>query len=170
MKQTKLIAVGAVLCAVGVVLLYLGSVSQVLDLSCAALASILVTYAVIEMRGIWPYLVYIVTSLLSLLLLPDKFGAVVYTVFAGYYPIVKYYVEKMMHGVAEWAVKLILFNAALTGVILISKKVLMMPDDEIAFKWIVYLVCNVVFILFDIALTRLITLYLVKFRKRFKLK
>ena len=77
-KATRRLAVSAVLAALGVVLLLLGSLVQVLDLSMAAIASLLVVFAVIEIGGKYPILIYLVTSVLSLLLLPVKTAALIY--------------------------------------------------------------------------------------------
>ena len=62
----------AVLSALGVVLLYLGSFIEVLDLSVALLASLAIVVLVIERGGAYPMMTYGVTALLSLLLLPNK--------------------------------------------------------------------------------------------------
>lgn len=169
MKKSRAVALSAVLSALGVVLLFIGSASQVLDLSCAALASIITVFAVIELKGGWPFLIYAVTSALSLLLLPDKFAALIYLLFAGYYPMLKNAVEKLRKPVIEWIIKLAVFNAALTGVVWASREILKLPDDElIGLTWAVYLLGNAVFALYDVALTRLISLYLFNLRKRFK--
>jgi len=170
MKNSKKVAVCAVLAALSVVLLFVGSASQILDLSCAAFASIIIMYIFIEIGGAWPYLTYAAVSLLSLLILPDKFAAVVYLLFAGYYPMIKLTIEKHTRTAVGFIFKIIIFNLALTGVILISKFILLLPDDEIGLKWIVYASANAAFILFDVALTRLISLYLYRLRKRFKIK
>ena len=45
-----------------------------------------------------------------------------------------------------------------------------LPDADLGFGWLVYLLCNGVFVLYDIASTQLITLYLIKLRKMLGLK
>ena len=67
-----MMALCAVLSALGVVLLYLGSFIEVLDLSVALLASLAIVVLVIERGGAYPMMTYGVTALLSLLLLPNK--------------------------------------------------------------------------------------------------
>ena len=168
MKNSRTIALAAILSALSVALLFIGSASQIMDLSCAAMASIIVVYAVIELKGVWPYLIYAVTSLISLLILPDKFASVIYFLFAGYYPMLKLLFEKMRKPVVEWILKLVVFNAAISGIIWVSLQFLYLEEEGVAFTWIVYAVSNAVFILFDIALTRLISAYLAVWRKRFK--
>ena len=165
-KNTKNLATSAILSALGVVILFMGSIIQVLDLSMAVMASIIIIYAMIELRGGWPYLIFAVTSLLSLLLLPDKFAGVVYLGFAGYYPIAKFYFEKKLSRIVEWITKLAVFNIALTAIVFASIYVLHLPSEEIGFGWIIYLLGNVVFIIYDLALTNLISFYFFKLRKR----
>lgn len=153
--------------ALSVVILYLGSVVEVLDLSMAMITSMLCTFIVIETSGAWPYLTYAVTSLISLLLLPNKFIAVVYTLFAGIYPIIKEKAERIRSRLLQWGIKLVFFNAVLTVVFLISGLVLALPMHLNV--W-VYLLGSPVFVLYDIVLTRLITLYLFKLKHRLRIK
>ena len=89
MRQTKKISIAALLSALSIVVLYIGSVFEVLDLSAAAIASIAIVFAQIELKNPYPYLIYAVVSLLALLLLPSKFSAMVYVCFGGIYPMVK---------------------------------------------------------------------------------
>ena len=149
------------------ILLLLGSVMTVLDLSTAAIASFIIIFCVIELGGYYPYLVWLVTSVIAMLLLPDKFGATVFALFSGVYPILKSYIERLPRYIA-WALKIITFNTVLTVIIAASRFVLGIPTEEIDFTLTVYGVCNVTFVLYDIATTRIISLYLFKLRKRFK--
>lgn len=153
--------------ALCVVILFAGSLITVLDLSCAAFSSLIIVMAVIEIGGFYPWLVWLTVSVLGLLLLPDKFGSLVFCVFAGYYPILKQRFERL-HPAISWILKITIFNVSLTVIIYVSKKLLGLPDAEIAFSIAVYATCNLVFGLYDIALTRLISLYFFKFRSKFK--
>ena len=166
MKKNRLLATSALLSALGVVILLMGSISQVLDLSMAVITSIIIIYAVIELKGAWPYLIYAVTSVLSLLLLPDKFVAMVYAAFAGYYPILKFILEKRLPRIPEWIIKIVVFNAALSVVVFVSTHLLHIPAEEISFGWLLYLGGNVVFVIYDLALTNLISFYFFKLKKR----
>ena len=166
-NNTKKLALAAVLSALCFIMLLLGSVITVLDLSTAAIASFVIIFCVIELGGYYPYLVWLVVSFISLLMLPDKFGALVFALFTGIYPILKSYLERLPKQLA-WLLKIIIFNGVLTLIITLSRFVLGIPTEEINFGYMVYGVCNITFILYDIATTRIITLYLFKLRKRFK--
>ncbi len=157
----------AVLSALCFIMLLLGSVITVLDLSTAAIASFIIIFCVIELGGYYPYLVWLTVSFISLLLLPDKFGALIFALFTGIYPILKSYLERLPR-VLSWVLKLVCFNIVLTLIITLSRFVLGIPAEEIDFSFVVYGVCNITFILYDIASTRIISLYLFKLRKRFK--
>ena len=158
------------LSALGVILLYVGSVIQVADLSMAVLASLLCVFAVIEYGKTAPWLVFGVTSVLSLVLLPQKTPAVVYTLFFGFYPILKERFEKFDR-VRCIVFKELVFNAALI-VILLAMKFLFLEFADIPFMLylIAIVLCEAVFLVYDFALTRLISLYVYKLRKRFRIK
>ncbi len=164
MKKTKRIAVGAILSALGVVILLLGSIISVLDLTSVALASLLIIIAVIEVGGAYPYLIWLVTAALALIIVPDKFGALLYLLFGGVYPIFKAMFERL-HYAVSWVLKLSFFNLSLTLFILLCNYIFKLPDTSMGYTIPVYALCNLTFILYDIAVTKLITFYLIKFRK-----
>ena len=171
-KKTKYLAVSAMLCALGVILLSLGSLIEVLDISVACIASLLCIYAVIEIGGVYPWLIWAVTSVLAMILLPQKTPAVFYACFAGFYPILKEKLEKRPTKVAL-PVKLLVFHASLLLMYAGMKLFAPAALEGDGYTWIylaAYAVSFGVFFLYDIALTRLITLYLYRFRNRFKLK
>lgn len=157
------------LSALGVIFLYIGSVFNILDLTMAAIASIIVVFAVIEIGGGYPYAIYLVTAVLSLLLLPEKFTALLYALFSGIYPVAKAAFERL-HPVISWILKFSLFNTGLLLLIVVSRYILHLPDTGLDFTVVVFGLANLTFFLYDIALTRLITLYIVKLRRRLGFK
>lgn len=165
------LTVCAMLCALGVVLLLLGSFVEVIDISMAVIASLLCVFAVIEYGGSAPWLVFAVTAILSLLLLPNKTPAVMYAFFFGYYPILKEKLEKLQK-VLSWTLKIVIFNIALVLVFLAVRFVLM-PTVSVEPLWLLIpliALAEAVFVLYDIAMTRLITFYIVRLRERFKFR
>ena len=94
-SNTKKLAVSAVLSALSIVVMLIGSVTGFLDLTMVAIASIFVFFAILEMGSPYQYLIYVTTSLLSMLLLPDKFSAILYMAFGGIYPMLKQQIEKL---------------------------------------------------------------------------
>ena len=118
--RIKYITVSAMLCALGVILMSVGSLIEVLDLSTAVLASMLCVYAVIEIGKGYPWMIWLVTSILSLILLPIKTPAIFYALFAGFYPILKEKLEKLSRPIS-WLLKLVVFHLCLGLIFLILK-------------------------------------------------
>ncbi|MBE6577785.1 MAG: hypothetical protein E7653_06575 [Ruminococcaceae bacterium] len=158
------------LAALGVVLLYLGSLVEVLDATVAVLASLLCVFAVIEYGKAAPWLVFAVTSVLAILLLPNKTPAIEYALFFGFYPILKEKYEKRRAPIA-WVLKELTFNIALVAVFFALKFVVLGNAVIPMYFYVIGLVLlELVFVLYDLALTKLITYYLCSLRKRFKIK
>jgi hypothetical protein len=182
-QKTKKLTVGAILSALGVAMLLVGAMIEVMDLSMAALASFFCIFAVIELGGAYPWLIYAVTSVLSLILMPFGMGGWFYLLFFGYYPIFKEKLERKKRTIS-WLLKIVLFNVALaigvvvayflffgnTGGGIEQAFFLIFGGEDVgkAMAIITYLLANIVFVVYDIALTRLITYYFVKIRKKFK--
>lgn len=172
-NDTKRLTVCAMLSALGVVLLYLGSLIDVLDISMAVIASLTCVIAVIEYGKGAPWSIYGVTSILSFILLPNKTPAAMYAIFFGFYPILKEKFEKQKK-VVSWVLKEVVFNVSLV-IMGFAMYFLTMTADNTLFSaptFVVFLIlaAELVFILYDIALTRLISFYIISIRHRFKFK
>lgn len=168
-KTTRRLAAAALMAALGTALLTVGAFVDVLDLTAAALASLTVVFAVIELRGPYPYMIYAVTALLSILLLPVKTPGLVYALFAGYYPVVKAVFERHFPRPVAWLFKILLFNAALALAVFLVVRFFMAPGTVERWHYWLLLIGTPVFILYDLALTRLITAYLLRWRRRLHL-
>lgn len=157
------------LSALGVVLLYMGALIEVIDISMAVIASLLCVFAVIEYGGSAPWLVFAVTGVLSLLLSP-RTPSMMYVVFFGYYPILKEKLEARGKKIS-WIFKEVIFNVALV-IMLVLLKTLFMATADIPIELVVIAVvlAELVFVLYDFALTRLISLYIFKIRSKLKIK
>ena len=171
--QVKYLTVSAMLSALGVVMLGLGSLVEVLDLTFAVIASLLTVYAVIEIGGAYPWLIWIVTSVVALLILPLKTPVLFYALLTGYYPILKQKIERRMARVPAWTFKMSVFAISLA--VIVAVMWLFAPTLlETTGGWIVIATTVVLavlsFILYDICLTKLITIYFVKLQKRFRIK
>lgn len=170
-KRTNVrkLTICAMLAALGVVMLWIGSVIEVMDMSMAVIASLFCIFAVIEYGKSAPWLVFAVTSILSLILLPQKTPAVMYTLFFGYYPILKEKLEQKPRVVA-WILKEVIFNLALAVILVLSRWLLMSAATEPLWYYAVFAVlAEIVFPLYDIALTRLISFYVYRLRSRFRI-
>ncbi len=156
-----------------VVLMFLTSVIPILTYAIPAAAGLLLLIMVIEIDKKWATVVYLSVSILSLLLIADKEAAVMYVAFFGYYPIIKQPIEKHLNKYVCWVVKMLVFNASIIASYLLLIYVFNLSMDDFGeFTKIglalLYLAFNAVFIIYDIALTRMITAYLYKWQKHFR--
>ena len=179
-KNLKKLTIGALLSAMGVALLSIGGIIQTVDLSAAAVVSFICIFAVIEMGSSYAWMIYAVTGVLSAIIMPHNMGAWFFLLFFGYYPILKEKMEKLKKPLS-WALKMLLLNVALViGLILASLFVyggqknffelvnsIMETDFGIAATVGIILLVEVTFVIYDIALTRLISYYIFKLRHRF---
>lgn len=171
-KRTKYMTLSAMLAALSVVIMALGSLVEVLDLTTAVLASFLCIYAVIELGGAYPWMIWLSSSVLALLLLPLKTPAIFYALFFGFYPILKEKFERLKNPVSI-VLKVVSFHVSLAGIALLLW--LFVPEMLLTegMKWLpiaLYAGALVCFFVYDFALTRVITFYLVRLRDRFKIK
>ena len=168
--RTKYLTVSAMLVALGVILLGLGSLINTLDLTVAALASILCVWAVIEMGMTYAWMIWLVTSFLAILLLPRKTPGCFY-LFIGLYPILKERLERLPRAV-EWVLKIVIFHAMIALCWLVLR-IFVPGEAALEFGWLLlatYALALVAFLLYDYALTKLISFYLQKLQKRIGLK
>ena len=168
-KYSKRLAVSAILAALSFVFMYIGNLTGVMDLCAVVVGALCCAYAVIELSGIWPWLVFAVSSVLCIVLLPDKFVAIEYIALGGLYPILKSFFEKLPAALS-WVLKIVTLNVMLTAALLLARFLLGINEEWVAFNFVVYILANLFFILYDYALTVFITYYLKKLRHRLKLK
>ena len=161
-------ALGGIVSALVLVVMYLGSVIDVLDLSAAAFASILLIAVIAEHGRRDAICVFAVTALLSLLLLPNRAPALLYTLFLGYYPMLKITLDRLGR-LRGTVLKLLVLNAALTLSFLAAHYLFSAGADERALLWLYYPLANLSFLLYDVALDRIVRLWMVKLRYVFRL-
>ena len=122
-------------------------------------------------------MIFAATALAAMLLLPEKFTPSLYALLIGYYPMIKELIERMgkksakrgLIAVLHWAVKLVFFNAALLAVALVAIYILILPESAEWMQITMILLANAAFVLYDIALTKMISAYFFRIRRRFKL-
>ena len=167
MNRTKKLAFSAIVTALCVVFLYVGALFDVLDLSAAALASICVLWVMVEFGARWALAVYAAASLLALLMLPVKLPAVLFAGLFGYYPPLKALYEQKLHGMFVWVAKVVTLNVAVFVMILLVRYV---AAEALWFELLLLVTANVVFVIYDIALTRLMRAYVLVWRKKLHIR
>ena len=165
-KKTRNLTMSAIFIALCVVSLYIASVWPTGQLGIAAFASLFVAAAVIETGIGYGVSVFVVSSALCMLLIPNKIPPLLYVVFFGYYPVLKNIFERLGRVVLQWLFKLIVFNAALTLSLFLMKE-LFIGFTSLRFGFVVlYIAGNAVFAIFDYGYSKVVLFYKDRIYKR----
>ena len=167
MKNTKKLTFSAVLSSLAVAIMYIGAVFEVMDLSTAALASIFVMVILTEIGAKYAFLSYACIGVLSFLLLPTKIAAIVFIGFLGFYPMAKAFFERKFAGVVCLLLKFALLNVCMVLMLLAVRYIM---AEALWFEIMLLVLANVVFVVYDFALTTLLRTYVFVWRKKLKIK
>ncbi len=168
-NSAKSAAICGVLAAVSVVLLYLGSMT-VFDLSVIVLCAVITMIVKVELGGsVYPWLYAAVTGLLALLLLPSKLLAVEYLLIGGLYPLLKAVFEKL-RPLFAWPLKVSVLGCMVLLEIIVSRFVFVSEEARIDFTVPAILLAAAFAVLYDLALSVVISTYILKIRKKLGLK
>ena len=160
------LTLSAMLCALSVVILYLGTLLDVVTLTAVALASLLMLLAVRELSLGYRLMIYAGTTLLAALLLPNPEAAVLYAMLGGLYPLIKLPLERLRRPL-PLILKLVYTNLLITASELLSVFVFALPPSAWYILLPLYLIGNPTFLLYDKLLCRLMVYYEARLRPRF---
>ncbi len=158
MKKVKKTAVCGMTAALSVVLMLLNNILPVLMYVLPILTGLLVMLVARLTDKKWALGVFFSTAVLSMLLVTEKDAPLTYTLFFGYYPLIKDAIEKLPKTVAR-AIKFLLFNAAAVGIGFLGVYVFGISGEEYnefgKFTIPVLLVlANIVFLLYEMILKK----------------
>ena len=168
--RSRRLALSGLLCALAVVVMILASAIGIGTFAGPVLAMAVLLPVREEFGTKAAAAVYAVTAVLGFLLVSEAELAFVYAAF-GWYPIIQPRLNRIPMRVVRWACKLVLCTGVILTLYGVLLRVLGMSADLTgsAPVWNLLLVIlgNVTFLLFDLALMRLSTLWSRKLRKRF---
>lgn len=167
MKNTKRLALAALMSALGVSVMYAGCLLEILDLSTAAVASMCVLLVLVETGERYAWLTYAVTGVLSLILLPIKTAGLIFVGFLGFYPMAKKFLEKKFRGWRCLVLKILLLNVCTAVMLLLVRYVI---AEALWFEILTLVMANAVFVVYDYALSQLLRAYIFVWRKKLKIK
>lgn len=167
-NNTRWLTLSAILSAASVGILYIGSLT-VFDLSMILLCALVTMFLYVEAGRKFAGLYAAVTGILCLVLLPSKLMALTYICIGGIYPILKASFEKF-RSLFAWILKLSVLDSMLLLLIVLTKLVFVAEDSYFDFTLPILLGGTIFFIIYDLALTGCVTLYIVKLRHRLGMK
>ncbi|MCM1990381.1 hypothetical protein [Oceanirhabdus seepicola] len=165
MKNTRFIALGGVLTALNIIILYMSVLLHFNKLFFLFITSCIVVTSIIITDKKTAFISYVATALLSLFLLSANIGvAIVYILIFGAYPFIKLFLEGCRNAPIEFLLKLLYINSGVLISFLLYSKLF---ADIFTFKFSVFIliiVLQILFIVYDYALTT----YVVFITKKFK--
>lgn len=166
------ISLCGVISALSVVVMMLTMLIPIASYTLPALAGMLCTLIVIEVNKKSALAVYVVVSVLSIIIVPDKEAVFLYILFFGYYPILKNILEnRIKSNVIQFVLKLLIFTLSAIIAYLLSIFILGIPAEEyeifgVNLPIIFLLICIASFVMYDYAFSKIIILYFIKFRDK----
>lgn len=167
MKKASKIALGGIVCSVSVLSMFLTGVFPFAEYTLPAIAGVVLVLGVIEIDFKSSLIMYIVVSILSVIITPNKEAALIFIFFLGYYPIIKSKLEKIKNIYLEYLVKFLIFNLSIGVLYYLIINIFKLNQIIESFGNIskfgiigLIVLANIFFIIFDIAITRLIQIYI----------
>ncbi len=167
MSKAKKTVLGGILSALALILLFFANLSNVLDICLLVIAGMVMFVGVIELGRKWMLIMYAAVTILGLIMIPVRAPLIMFALFLGYYPFVKSFTEQFKKRAAEYAVKFAVFNAA-AAICMIFFKSLFFENASATNMMMIFffIIANALFLLYDIAMTRLVTIYIYKIRPK----
>ena len=164
MKGIKKTALTAMLSALSVVVMYAGSLLGKLDIATAVIASVCVMIALGEFGYKSAVGVYLITAVLSFVIVPAKTAVVLFIVLFGLYPIVKVFSSSRGRKVTEYVIKYCYLNISLVVLVVITT--IFFAKLPVWIMLLVFAGANLLLPVYDFALDGLMFFYYNRIRQR----
>ncbi|MFR7995787.1 MAG: hypothetical protein ACLU6S_13695 [Clostridium sp.] len=173
-------ALGGVLVALTSIILYMTSVIPTSTLTILTIASALIPICIIRSNVKTSIFVYFASSLISFFLVKINIS-LLYFIFFGVFGIIKFLIERLRNGMVEMILKLIFFNISFFIGFIVMQNVLGLNIiaglKEVIFNVfnisskniatiLLWLIAQPVFLIYDYAMTLIITFYMEKIHGR----
>lgn len=167
------VALGGITSAVCLLAMFCSGFLPMLDYAIPTFAGFLMVVMIVEVDRNWAIATYVAVALLCPLITPNLQAAALFIIFMGYYPILKFGLDKGKNKALAWVIKFVVFNAAIALFYLLFTFVFTSKDMLEGMGTfgrytvlILWLAANFFFLLYEYALTQLIDLYVRWFRKK----
>ena len=170
LNQSSKVAFGGIITALCTVLMILTGFIPFGTYALPAIAGVLMVVVVLELGANWAWAIFAAVSVLAFLLAADTEAKIMFILFFGYYPILKAGIEKLRKPALCYLIKFSVFNAAMIASFFILVYVFGVPQESytvfnINMPFVFLAFGNAVFLLYDYAVSTLITTYLQRFHK-----
>lgn len=167
-SKSRKVALGGIVTLLSTVSLYISSVLPTNRIFFFALSTFFLAIIIIEDSVKSAIVVFLSSSILSFIIIPNKMTVIPYMVFFGYYAIFKSIIERINKIFIELLIKLLLFNLSTYIVYSVISKAIL---GEIIIKlpvWVLFLLMQLAFIIYDYSFSLGIYFYRNKIRSKIK--
>ena len=165
-ESSKALAYSALSSALGTVLLFIASVLPNGKLAVMCASTMCVVLIACRMGWKWGIGCFVVTALVSLLILPTKAMAILYSSFFGYYPLFFLFSERIKSKIFRYAVRLTLFNIIMIALFFLARSIFQGSWGALeGYPIAMLLLANVGFLIYDYALQQGM-LYIMRYMAR----
>lgn len=177
--KAKDISLGGILVSLTSIILYSASILPISTLTILTIASAIIPVCIIRSNVKTSIFVYISSSLIAFFLVPINIG-LLYFIFFGVYGIIKYFIERMRKENIEIILKLLFFNIAFLIGFIIMQNILGInivagletlvskfvdTSTSLIASIVLWIVAQPIFLIYDYAMTMIITFYLERIHK-----
>lgn len=168
-SKVALCGVATALC---IAVMFASGIIPVLTYTLPAFCGLVIMFVSMAVGRGAGWLVFVATAFLAVFLTPDKECAVMFVAFFGYYPVLKFTLEKVKNRFGRTVLKFLVFNVAIVLSQFIVIEVLGLPieSDNFLGKWLVpvlLVLANILFVAYDFALVQVVRVYQIKWKKIF---
>lgn len=167
------VALGGVISSLCLFFMFCSGFLPMFDYTIPTFAGFLMVIMIVETNAGWAFLTYVAVSFLSLLVTPNLQASLLFVLFMGHYPILRYYLEKLPNKILAYAVKFTVFNIAVIVFYVLFQYVFMTEnlleglekfgDYALIVLWVG---ANIFFIIYDRLLGQLTDIYVSWFRRK----
>lgn len=155
MNSTNNLTKSSILISLNVILFIFCKIFNIADLTLLTICSMITCFSLIKFNIRYSLLIVIGSTISSII-----FGLVeyslMYVLFFGSYPIIKFHIEKLNHIIRELILKFIYFNSLFIIIFLLYIKLFLPIKINIILIIIGCIFSSVIFLIYDIMLTRII--------------
>ena len=154
------LAFSAMAAALSATILLIGSAFDMLDLACAAAASLIVHVILQETDVMHAFLVFASSFAVSFILMPMRSCSILFAFFFGYYPILRWYVRKYIKfKPLRLIIYFTVFNAAMVCLFFLFKGLFGLAGEPVYLYILLIISSNVFFACFEMLTGKIMILY-----------
>ncbi len=177
MRKSKVISLCGIFSAVSIVVMLFTGLFPFSTFLMPAISGFVLFALSLEVGRQKAVVAFFAVAILSFLTTPDREAAVVFIALLGYYPIVKYYLEKIPIKTLSYIAKGLLFNISIAAIYYLAVTLFSLEElvSEFAKSGIIMIVvfiivANFTFFVYDYSLHNITVFYNRNIRSKIKLK